>query len=79
MSRYVCGSHELKSNASIGEAWRSSRGVCELELEPPIQLLVLNEEVGLAKLDVHPTLELDLLLSVGLLLHKDWCDHPSNT
>ncbi|CAA7036921.1 unnamed protein product [Microthlaspi erraticum] len=28
---------------------------CELELEPPIQLLVLNEEVGLAKLDVHPT------------------------
>ncbi|CAA7050392.1 unnamed protein product [Microthlaspi erraticum] len=27
----------------------------ELELESPIQLLVLNEKVGLAKLDVHPT------------------------
>ncbi|CAA7052617.1 unnamed protein product [Microthlaspi erraticum] len=37
------------------EAWRVQPMDGELELESPIQLLVLNEEVGLAKLDVHPT------------------------
>ncbi|CAA7044968.1 unnamed protein product [Microthlaspi erraticum] len=46
---------QLMCTQGAGEAWRSNQWMCELELESPIQLLVLNEKVGLAKLDVHPT------------------------
>ncbi|CAA7018115.1 unnamed protein product [Microthlaspi erraticum] len=47
---YNCGELRVGQRSLEGPA----NGVCELELEPPIQLLVFNEEVGLAKLDVHP-------------------------
>ncbi|CAA7034156.1 unnamed protein product [Microthlaspi erraticum] len=70
-----------------GELWvgqeklgGSSQWMCELELEPPIQLLVLNEEVGLAKLDVHPTWFSRLSISwVHSSSTQDRCDEPSNT
>ncbi|CAA7023860.1 unnamed protein product [Microthlaspi erraticum] len=57
-----------------------ANGVGELELESPIQLLVLNEEVGLAKLDVHPTWwSRPSLVHLNSCCTKNWCDHPSNT
>ncbi|CAA7028517.1 unnamed protein product [Microthlaspi erraticum] len=58
----------------------SSQWMGELELESPIQLLVLNEEVGLAKLDVHPTWwSRPSLVHLNSCCTKNWCDHPSNT
>ncbi|CAA7028616.1 unnamed protein product [Microthlaspi erraticum] len=60
--------------------WRSNQWMCELELEPPIQLLVLNEKVGLAKLDVHPTWFSGSPISwVHSSSTQDRCDEPSNT
>ncbi|CAA7024036.1 unnamed protein product [Microthlaspi erraticum] len=76
LTPYNCGELWVRQEKLGG----SNQWMCELELEPPIQLLVLNEEVGLAKLDVHPTWFSSSPISwVYSSSTQDRCDEPSNT